>query len=576
MDTKMNKDVQVNQEQRPALPENWRGMSATEKTRHLLARTDLPQFIQATPADKLYLLIHEIGVDSSLELFSHVAEDQWRGLMDLSCWSAGRIDQTRFSGWFQATSVASPEVATRLLKSVDEEFLVSILQGIATVEEKDLDKDFVPDNLEILPSPDGEFFILLPQGHPLAPYVIQSLRLIFAEDLLRGRRLLRACRTEINSQLTEQAFKFREARMADLGFLERDAAVEIFQPIPLNELRERLRNETDEETVPSYRSLHNGVTGIALYGNPQHLFLHRVLQTLPVGPKKTALEEHFTYLINRHCIACNVELSDANGVQVAATHTYAIVNLALESLVGENLEEGRRALEILWLTELYRAGYTRLSKIRRDAQRLFGRTGKFALFGMPMEPLLHALSAIIPSGIQGFTGEGEVILRPIATVEELEQLRASVAYATYIADTFRDLFGVQVADLETELLPGVPESQRETLTYRTLLLTGLANQILGRGFQMTCLGEADLTFFSGIVLDENESNRTLKAGIREALHTALEEALESDPAQAKAFQLFLDQSLNELQKTLTARPETEAIDSRFVAGIVLVEEPAQA
>ena len=93
---------------------------------------------------------------------------------------------------------------------------------------------------------------------------------------------------------------------------------------------------------------------------------------------------------------------------------------------------------------------------------------------------------------------------------------------------------------------------------------------------MTCLGEADLTFFSGIVLDESESNRTLKAGIREALHTALEEALESDPAQAKAFQLFLDQSLNELQKTLTARPETETIDSRFVAGIVLVEEPAQA
>ena len=171
-------------------------------------------------------------MDSSLELFAHVEPDQWQGLMDLSCWRSGGIDANRFSGWLQATTTASPEVATRLLKSVDEEFLVSILQSIATIEEKDLDKDFVPDNLEILPSPDGEFFILLPQGHPMAPYVIQSLRMIFAENLLRGRRLLRACRTEINSQVTEQAFKFREARMADLGFLERDAAVEIFQPIP--------------------------------------------------------------------------------------------------------------------------------------------------------------------------------------------------------------------------------------------------------------------------------------------------------------------------------------------------------
>ena len=281
-------------------------------------------------------------------------------------------------------------------------------------------------------------------------------------------------------------------------------------------------------------------------------------------------------MINRHCIACNVELSDANGVHVAAMHTYAIVNLALESLVGENVDEGRRALDVLWLTELYRAGYTRLSRIRREAQRLYGRTGKYALFGSPMEPLLHSLSAIVPSGIQGFTEDGDVILRPIATVEDLEQLRASVAYATYIANTFRDLFGVQVSDLETDLLPGVPESQRTSLTYRTLLLTGLANQILGRGFQMTCLGEADLTFFSGIILDEQEANRALKPGVRKALHEALNTALESDPAQAKAFQLFLDQSLDELQRTLSARPAGERIDSRFIADLVLVEEPAQA
>ena len=119
-------------------------MNATEKTRHLLARPDLPQLIQTTPADKLHLLIHDIGVDSGLELFAHVEPDQWQGLMDLSCWRSGGIDTNRFSGWLQATTTASPEVAARLLKSVDEEFLVSILQSIATIEEKDLDKDFRP------------------------------------------------------------------------------------------------------------------------------------------------------------------------------------------------------------------------------------------------------------------------------------------------------------------------------------------------------------------------------------------------------------------------------------------------
>ena len=287
----------------------------------------------------------------------------------------------------------------------------------------------------------------------MAPYVIQSLRMIFAENLLRGRRLLRACRTEINSQVTEQAFKFREARMADLGFLERDAAVEIFQPIPLNDLRERLQNETDEESTPTYRSLHEGVAGMVLYGDPQHLFLHRVLQTVPAGPAKVALEEHFTYLINRHCIACNVELSDANGVHVAAMHTYAVANLALESLVGENVDEGRRALDVLWLTEFVSSGLRACPGFGGKPSACTGERVNMRCSGAQWSP---CCIPCLPSSHResGITEDGDVILRPIATVEDLEQLRASVAYATYIANTFRDLFGVQVSDLETDLLPG--------------------------------------------------------------------------------------------------------------------------
>ena len=159
------------------------------RRRHLLARPDLPQLIQTTPADKLHLLIHDIGVDSSLELFAHVEPDQWQGADGPELLALRGNRRKPILGLASGDDYSQSRVATRLLKSVDEEFLVSILQSIATIEEKDLDKDFVPDNLEILPSPDGEFFVLLPQGHPMAPYVIQSLRMIFAESLLRGRHL---------------------------------------------------------------------------------------------------------------------------------------------------------------------------------------------------------------------------------------------------------------------------------------------------------------------------------------------------------------------------------------------------
>ena len=120
---------------------------------------DLPQFVDSLPADKLYLMINDLGVDSSLELFSYVNKDQWRGLVDISCWENDITSPKRFSAWFQAASIAGPNVAKDMLMSVDEEYLVTILKAIGTVEEKDLDKDFVSDNLEIIPSPDGEFFL---------------------------------------------------------------------------------------------------------------------------------------------------------------------------------------------------------------------------------------------------------------------------------------------------------------------------------------------------------------------------------------------------------------------------------
>ena len=100
----------VTKSTRPELPEKWKTMSATEKTRALLDRKDLPALVQTMPADKLYLMIHEIGVDSSLELFSFVEPDQWKGLVDISCWESDMSSPQRFAAWFEAGHRAGAEI----------------------------------------------------------------------------------------------------------------------------------------------------------------------------------------------------------------------------------------------------------------------------------------------------------------------------------------------------------------------------------------------------------------------------------------------------------------------------------
>ena len=84
------------------LPENWAALSATEKTRHLVERPDLPQLVGSLAPDKLYLLISDLGVDSSLELFSLVESEQWTGIVDLACWADDVCAPERFAGWLNA------------------------------------------------------------------------------------------------------------------------------------------------------------------------------------------------------------------------------------------------------------------------------------------------------------------------------------------------------------------------------------------------------------------------------------------------------------------------------------------
>ena len=557
---------------RPELPVEWKTMSATEKTKALLERKDLPQLVQTMAADKLYLMIHEIGVDSSLELFSFVEPDQWKGLVDISCWESDMSSPERFAAWFQAVSLAGAPVAEKFIGAVDEEYLVTVIKSIATVEEKDLDKDFVPDTLEIIPSPDGEFFLLIPRNHTLIPFVVQALKLIFAKDLLKGRRLLRACRTELTTQLTETAFRFRSGRLEDLGFLEFNVAMEILEPIALNELREKLKETVDEANLPRYSSLQSSISGLQLYGEQQSLFLHKVLAAIPSGSQKTNLEEHFTYLINRHCVVTQVDMADAMGIQVGALQTYGMVNLGLQTLVGDHIDSGVKALETLWLKELYRAGYTRLLKLQRDSRQLRSFSGKFALFGHPLESLLDELSGLIPSAIQGFTEDGQRVLRPIATLDELTNISASVKYATVIGTVFRDQLGVSVEDLEKDELPGIPESQRATLTYKTLLLTGLANQLAGRGFTLELLSEIEVEKMSNLLFSGMGDDRKFKAEVREQLVGQLETVVPDAIATVQSFKLFLGQCLDQLETTLKDIPPGEAVDTRFLGNLLLTKD----
>ena len=182
-----------------------------------------------SPFKIFFTTVREVGVGDSLELLELMSPEQVQGFLDLDAWRRDRIDPAAAANWLEAFQAADADRAVRQVLGLDVELLTLLLKANTQVYDLSLEEDAPGDPPITTITPDHRFLVVFdPAQEKLATILKRTLEKMYGVDMPRVLRLMEAIRWELPSSLEEECYRWRNARMADLGFLPPEDALEVF------------------------------------------------------------------------------------------------------------------------------------------------------------------------------------------------------------------------------------------------------------------------------------------------------------------------------------------------------------
>ena len=199
---------------KPPLP----SLSAKEQLEAWSQLDDGGRRLRSLPAEVLYTYIQEVGLADAVPVVRLASAEQLRTFIDLDAWRRDEPDLSRLLLWLRAARGPGGKRWLRKLHGLDIELFELLLRDRLRIHDLTQEEEPPEVQRESFTTFDGYFLIELPDDPPEANALRQLVTDLYAEDPTFAQRILTAVRWELTTELTEQAHRWRAARLADLGF----------------------------------------------------------------------------------------------------------------------------------------------------------------------------------------------------------------------------------------------------------------------------------------------------------------------------------------------------------------------
>jgi hypothetical protein len=314
-----------------------------------------------------YFVVKELGVADAVPILLHATCEQLQAMVDFDCWQqSGEPSMADLDAWLGPFAAEGPEALCRAFFSLDPELQTLFLgQDLSIFDAR---SEAVPDagkNSRQLNTPDGYFVLQSPisTDRDVDPFFL--IDALYRYDLHEAYRLLTAAKWDLASEITEQAFHFREARLEDLGFPRRAEALALFSPPPSQPpLRSpRIRRPAASVTLP------------ALYARclGDQSLLVQALHLISDAEVLTSIEQDLVHLINAAVIAYGEGAHDITHLVDIAERVRDCLSLGLECLQNDAPSAGGAAALLNdWpLKDIFRHGHVPVARLAQDARDLW-------------------------------------------------------------------------------------------------------------------------------------------------------------------------------------------------------------
>jgi len=472
-----------------------------------------------TPHDLLFLL-READDEQRVDLLALADREQVQGVVDLTCWKADHPDLAALGDLIAPLAMASLDGADKALDDLGEELRTLLLRQHAVVHLRENKDDDVPaaDGSELIACRDGYYFIELPYPDDVTDLERQLLAALLNRPFEEYQPELECLRHDLLSELEELALRWRNARLADLGFETRVDSLALLSPLDPVQVERAITDATGAPPPLRVEARIPILYGANLGGRA---VLDRSLAALAASDdpgyaeRSRAIGAELGAMTSRFLTAIGCDLGSLDDVRRGVRLARDTLALGLTAVSGADPERGARALATQVPATLVQAGMGLLAPLRERAQRLLAdprlalQDRRGALLDRQHRVAVEGLARDLPLRWPALDGDAATAAAPREPADgELEGFTDPAEVA-------------RAADLlaEAELLPGlirdtlrftaVPDT--EGVAGSSLVLAALVNLSAGNEPGALPLVTSAAEAFTQRFLDEEDRASTAQA-----------------------------------------------------------------
>ncbi len=351
---------------RAALARARRGRKAVA----IISEPDAAKLVPTMPVQELYYAIKEVGLADAAELVALATPDQVQGFVDLDVWERDHLDERRVDAWIDTLADAGYEKMGEVVAELDAEVIALWLQRQTHIW--DITIEDPPQEAEghFYPTPDRFYLIdILPAGEE-GKALERMLDWLYRYDLELARRIVMSAKWELPADLEEHAYRWRQGRMADLGYVDFYEALSIYQWLDPASVK------LDEHSfVPPPPETPTELPAVLAGSLDEAGFFGKALGTLASDADVERLHGALVLLINKAMAADLVDPGDFEHGKDALARAVAYVGLGLVYLARGDAGRGGQALVSVALERIFRLGFSLTLQVKTLAETLVKQGG---------------------------------------------------------------------------------------------------------------------------------------------------------------------------------------------------------
>ncbi len=472
--------------------------------------------VHSFPEEDLYFLIHDIGPEDSLPLLSLASEKQCEYILDTETWEKDRIKIRSVTRWMDLFLKSDPNRFMKWFLDKKTEFIEFYLFKNIEVRIRGNDQDPSDFGDDFFTCDDTFYIRLLDHRADDTIYkeyrkafLSKFLKILAAYDHVKYQQVLLEASSVIPAESEEEAYRLRNVRLAEKGFLPFDEAIGIYQPLSPLDLE---KQSTKFVSKDSDRDLQLPVPLYPAGLLKEDDLFTRSLKRIEIDDDiMRQIQTEFASLSNQVVAADQKKIREREELRTIVEKACGYISIGLERLTCDYRKTPGRQESVSCalikkypLSQIFRVGYGLALELKWQAQKWRDKSW-FSKLGLPLsfwgEEWLGVLGGLLIKKPLFFDNyKTGVLYREFASIYDISETEKILKEII----SFDDLLSLMTIRLE-------PVSDR-FLTHKKLLLTLWARHYLGLAVEPNALIPFTLDefkrFFNDLFTGEKKPRKT--------------------------------------------------------------------